>query len=106
MAGAVGWQPDSKSARDNAERCTQALERSVVVGDRFHQRRWFQNWRHDLSEGSSDVKGQTRTLSISIYDSVQALDYSAAAQTSLILVIFAFLVLLITYGLQRRVLPP
>ena len=52
-----------------------------------------------------DIKGQTRTLSISIYDSVQALDYSSAAQTSLILVIFSFLVLLITYGLQRRVLP-
>jgi molybdate transport system permease protein len=53
-----------------------------------------------------DIPGQTRTLSISIYDSVQALDYQAAAQTSLILVIFAFIVLLITYGLQRRVLPP
>jgi len=53
-----------------------------------------------------DIPGQTRTLSISIYDSVQALNYQAAAQTSLILVIFAFIVLLITYGLQRRVLPP
>jgi molybdate transport system permease protein len=53
-----------------------------------------------------DIPRHTRTLSISIYDSVQALDYSTAAQTSLVLVVFSFLVLLITYGLQRRVFPP
>jgi len=52
-----------------------------------------------------DIPGVTRTLSISIYDQVQALDYAAAGQTSLVLVGFAFIVLVITYGLQRRVLP-
>jgi molybdate transport system permease protein len=52
-----------------------------------------------------DIKGETRTLSISIYDSVQALDYSAAGRTSLLLVIFSFITLLVTYALQRRVIP-
>ena len=49
--------------------------------------------------------GITRTLSVSIYDQVQALDYAAAGRTSLALVAFAFVVLCVTYGLQRRVLP-
>lgn len=52
-----------------------------------------------------DIPGVTRTLSISIYDNVQALDYGAAGHTSLLLVAFAFIVLSITYSLQRRVLP-
>jgi molybdate transport system permease protein len=52
-----------------------------------------------------DIPGQTRTLSVSIYDSVQALDYSTAGRTSLMLVTFSFITLLITYALQRRVLP-
>lgn len=50
-----------------------------------------------------DRSGITRTLSVSIYDSVQSLDYGAAGRTSLSLVIFAFVVLSLTYGLQRRV---
>jgi hypothetical protein len=33
---------------------------------------------------------------------VQALNYSAANQTSLALLLFAFAVLAITYGLQRK----
>jgi molybdate transport system permease protein len=52
-----------------------------------------------------DRPGITRTLSVSIYDSVQALDYAAAGRTSLVLVAFAFVVLSATYALQRRVLP-
>ncbi|HEY2586412.1 MAG TPA: molybdate ABC transporter permease subunit [Tepidisphaeraceae bacterium] len=50
-----------------------------------------------------DRPGVTRTLSVSIYDSVQSLDYTTAGRTSLALVLFAFVVLSITYGLQRRV---
>lgn len=52
-----------------------------------------------------DRPGITRTLSVSIFDSVQALDYATAGRTSLMLVIFAFVVLSVTYALQRRVLP-
>lgn len=52
-----------------------------------------------------DIPGVTRTLSVSIYDSVQGLDYASAGHTSALLVVFAFIVLCITYGLQRRVLP-
>jgi len=52
-----------------------------------------------------DRPGITRTLSVSIFDSVQAMDYAAAGRTSLALVLFSFAVLSLTYALQRRVLP-
>jgi molybdate transport system permease protein len=47
--------------------------------------------------------GVTRTVSVSIYDAVQALDYSGAWQTSLVLVAISFVILAITYSLQRSV---
>jgi molybdate transport system permease protein len=49
-----------------------------------------------------NIPGVTRTVSISIYDEVQALNYAAANQTSLALLIFAFAVLAVTYGLHRK----
>jgi molybdate transport system permease protein len=52
-----------------------------------------------------NIPGVTRTLSLAIYDDVQALDYEAAGRTALVLVAFAFGVLCLTYALQRRVLP-
>ena len=53
-----------------------------------------------------NLEGRTRTASISIYDSVQALDYASAGRTSLVLLVFSFVVLALTYGLQRRVWAP
>ena len=50
-----------------------------------------------------NIAGSTRTVSISIYDSVQALDYGAAGATSLFLLAVSFVVLAVTYALQRRV---
>jgi molybdate transport system permease protein len=44
-----------------------------------------------------DIPGVTRTLSISIYDSVQELNYAAANRTALALVGLSFLALLIVY---------
>jgi molybdate transport system permease protein len=49
-----------------------------------------------------NIPGETRTVSIAIYDEVQALDYAAAGRTSAILLVFSFAVLLATYALQRR----
>jgi molybdate transport system permease protein len=49
-----------------------------------------------------NIAGVTRTVSISIYDQVQALDYAAATGTSLFLLAFAFVVLALTYSFQRR----
>lgn len=49
-----------------------------------------------------NIPGQTRTVSISIYDSVQSFDYAAAGRTSLLLLAFSLVVLTITYTLQRR----
>ncbi len=51
-----------------------------------------------------NIPGHTRTVSISIYDEVQALDYAAANQTSLALLAFSFAVLVATYAVQRRFL--
>jgi len=49
-----------------------------------------------------NIAGVTRTVSISIYDQVQALDYSAATETSLFLLGLSFIVLALTYSFQRR----
>jgi molybdate transport system permease protein len=49
-----------------------------------------------------NIPGQTRTISISIYDEVQALNYDAAGRTALFLVACSFTALALTYGLQRR----
>ena len=48
-----------------------------------------------------NIPGQTQTVSIAIYDSVQALDYRAANQTALLLLIISFFMLSLVYGLNR-----
>jgi molybdate transport system permease protein len=53
-----------------------------------------------------NLPGITRTVSIDIYDRVQALDYAAAHQTSLLLLLISFVVLSIVYGVNRRVWSP
>lgn len=50
-----------------------------------------------------NIPGITRTVSIDIYDRVQAGDYAAANQTALMLLIFSFVMLCLIYGLNRRV---
>jgi molybdate transport system permease protein len=50
-----------------------------------------------------NVPGVTRTVSISIYDSVQRLDYAAASRTSLLLLVLSFAILTSTYAMQRSV---
>lgn len=50
-----------------------------------------------------NIPGVTRTISIAIYDEVQALHYAAASETALFLLAFSFGVLALTYGLRRRV---
>jgi len=49
-----------------------------------------------------NIAGVTRTVSISIYDQVQALNYRAAGETSLFLLAISFTVLALTYALGRR----
>lgn len=49
-----------------------------------------------------NIPGVTRTVSVSIYDNVQALDYAAAGQTSLFLLVASFLILAAVYGTNRR----
>jgi len=49
-----------------------------------------------------NIPGETRTLSISIFDAVEQLDYASAGRTSLLLLVVSFSVLVVTYSLQRR----
>jgi molybdate transport system permease protein len=50
-----------------------------------------------------NLAGITRTVSIDIYDRVQALDYTGAHQTALLLLSISFLVLSVVYGVNRRI---
>jgi molybdate transport system permease protein len=50
-----------------------------------------------------NIPGVTRTVSIAIYDHVQALDYAGANRMALVLMAFSFVTLSITYSLNRRV---
>lgn len=50
-----------------------------------------------------NIPGVTRTVSIDIYDKVQAFDYASANQTSLVLLAASFAVLCLVYGLNRKV---
>ena len=50
-----------------------------------------------------NIPGITQTVSISIYDAVQSLDYGAANETALLLLAFSFAVLSITYALNRKI---
>ncbi len=53
-----------------------------------------------------NLPGVTRTVSIAIYDHVQAMDLAAAGRTALLLLVLSFAVLSLTYALQRRVWSP
>jgi len=49
-----------------------------------------------------NIPGVTRTISISIYDEVQAMNYSDAMKTSGILVAVSFSVLILTSLIRRK----
>lgn len=50
------------------------------------------------------IPGVTRTISIAIYDDVQAINYARAHTTAITLLAFAFITLAITHAIQRK--PP
>lgn len=50
-----------------------------------------------------NLPGVTRTVSIDIYDEVQALNYAGANQTALLLLIVSFVILSLVYALNRKV---
>jgi molybdate transport system permease protein len=50
-----------------------------------------------------NIPGVTRTVSIDIYDKVQAFNYAGANATALVLLLISFAVLSVVYGLNRRV---
>ena len=49
-----------------------------------------------------NLPGRTRTVSVSIYDDVQAFDYARAGRTAALLLVFSFVVLATTYRAQRK----
>lgn len=48
-----------------------------------------------------NIPGATQTVSILIYDQVEALNYAVANQTAVLLLIFCFVLLTVLYGLRR-----
>jgi molybdate transport system permease protein len=50
-----------------------------------------------------NIPGVTRTVSIDIYDQAQLANYSIAHRTSLLLLVFSFIMLALIYALNRRV---
>jgi len=50
-----------------------------------------------------NIPGVTQTVSISIFDEVQALDFAAANHLALLLLGFSFVTLSVTYALNRRI---
>jgi len=50
-----------------------------------------------------NIPGVTRTVSIDIYDRVQASDYAGANQTALLLLALCFVLLAFVYGVNRKV---
>ena len=50
-----------------------------------------------------NIPGITQTVSIAIYDRVQALDYGGANRMALLLLAFSFITLSITYSLNHRI---
>jgi molybdate transport system permease protein len=50
-----------------------------------------------------NIPGVTRTVSIDIYDKVQAVDYARANVTALVLLAISFVTLSVVYGVNRRV---
>jgi molybdate transport system permease protein len=49
-----------------------------------------------------NIPGVTTTISIDIYDRVQSAEYASANYTSLVLLLFSFIVLALVYGLNRQ----
>lgn len=49
-----------------------------------------------------NIPGETRVVSVQIYDHVEALEYAEAHTLAAIMVVFSFLVLMGLYGFQRR----
>jgi molybdate transport system permease protein len=49
-----------------------------------------------------NIPGVTRTVSIDIFDRVQASDYAAANATALLLLAFCFAVLAVVYSMNRK----
>ena len=49
-----------------------------------------------------NIPGRTRTLSVAVFDHVEALEYGAAHRTAALLLLVSFVVLAVVYAVQRR----
>ena len=48
------------------------------------------------------IPGETKVLSVLIYDHAEAMNYAAAHRLSLMLLVFSFAVLFLVYSINRR----
>ena len=82
--------------------------RLVHVSKASAQRASVLSFAHTLGEFGvvlmvgGNIPGETRVISIAIFDHVESMNYSAAHQLSAVLLVLAFLVLLAMYFVNRK----
>ncbi len=104
----VGRGPMEAAASLRASKLNAFLTVAVPLSKRGFLTAGVLSFAHTIGEFGvvlmvgGNIPGQTRVISIAIYEKVETLDYAQAHVLSLILLVFSFVVLLLVYSLNRR----
>ncbi len=105
---AVGRGPMEAAASLRASKLDAFFSVAVPLSKRGFVTGMVLSFAHTIGEFGvvlmvgGNIPGQTRVISIAIYEQVEVLDYAQAHALSLILLVFSFVVLLAVYTLNRR----
>jgi len=105
---AVGRGPMEAAATLRAGRLDSFFNVAVPLARRGFLTGCVLSFAHTIGEFGvvlmvgGNIPGQTRVISIAIYEQVEVLDYAQAHALSAILLVFSFTVLLLVYTLNRR----
>ncbi|MBL1434971.1 MAG: molybdate ABC transporter permease subunit [Rhodobacteraceae bacterium] len=105
---AVGRGPMEAAASLRASRLDAFFSVAVPMARRGFLTGIVLSFAHTIGEFGvvlmvgGNIPGQTRVISIAIYEQVEVLDYAQAHALSAILLVFSFTVLLLVYTLNRR----
>ena len=105
---AVGRGPMEAAASLRAGRMDAFFNVAVPLSKRGFITGMVLSFAHTIGEFGvvlmvgGNIPGQTRVISIAIYEQVETLDYAQAHALSAILLVFSFTVLLLVYTLNRR----
>jgi len=105
---AVGRRYDEAAAVLGASRIDTFFTVTAPLAVRGFLTALIMGFAHTLGEFGvvlmvgGNIPGETRVISIAIYDHVESLNYGAAHVTSAILLVFSFIVMLTMYAINRR----